>query len=109
MSLIDKLILGHLRRTHISQNYLMTESIEVIQQDKLYKINDTARISFENVIEDVWKFALITTENTRELGRVYKVSENDYVARSNTAPNIEKSGKSMVDAALELCAFLGEI
>jgi len=89
----------------------INESIdhEEIQADKLYKIDENTRIQFDPVMENVWSFSLINTEGTKEIGRIYKVSENDYVARSNTAPNIEKSGIDIVDVALELCAMLGEI
>lgn len=106
----DRLILSYLKRTRGSSSTI-TEAIkyEEIQAGSLYKIDNTTRIQFNPVIENVWSFSLINTEGTKELGRVYKVSESDYVARSNTAPNLEASGKNMVDAALELCSLLGEL
>jgi hypothetical protein len=100
----DKLILSHLRRKHT-----LNESIEEITPETLYKIDDNTRIEIQEVIKDVWKFSLITSEESKDIGKVYKVSDNDYVARSLTAPNLEANGKTLIDAATELCVMLGEI
>jgi hypothetical protein len=107
MPLQDRLILAHLKRTHIN----LTESLkaEEIQPEKIYKIDNNTRIEFEPIIEDVWKFSLINQEGSKEVGRIYKTSNKEYISRSITAPNIEKSGKTLIDSALELLAFLGEI
>ena len=103
----DRLILSHLKRNRSP----IIESIahEEIQVDKLYKIGDNTRIEFEPVMEDVWSFSLINTEGKKEMGKVYKVSQNEYASRSVTAPDIEKTAKTMIDSALELLAFMGEL
>lgn len=106
MSLQDKLILSHLKRTRSINE---SESYEEIQPEKLYKINDDTRIEFEPVMKDVWSFSLINSDGKNEVGKVYKVSNTEYVSRFTNIPNIEKTGKTMVDSALELLSLIGEI
>lgn len=106
MSLQDKLILSHLKRTRSINE---SASYEEIQPEKLYKLNDNVRIEFEPVMKDVWSFSLINADGKNEVGKVYKVSDTEYVSRPISVPNIEKTGKTMVDSALELLAFIGEI
>lgn len=106
MSLLDRLILSYLKRKN---NSTITESVECIQPYKIYKLNDNVRIEFEPVMKDVWSFSLINADGKNEVGKVYKVSDTEYVSRPISVPNIEKTGKTMVDSALELLAFIGEI
>lgn len=89
----------------------INESIshEEIVYDKLYKIDDNTRIEFEPAMEDVWSFSLINVDGKKAIGKVYRVSENEFIARASNIPDIEVQGKTLIDSALELCAMLGEI
>ena len=105
----DRLILSHLKRTHISTSYLSEAVTYEEISPTLFKINDATRIEFHPIIEDVWEFSLLTSEGSKSLGRIYRVSNSEFVARSSTAPNIEKTGNTLISSALDLCVYLGEI
>lgn len=100
----DRLILSHLRRTH----NVLHESYEVIQPETLYKINDDIRLEFTPIIQDVWSFCLITIDGKKDIGKVYRVSDAEYVARASNVPDIEKTNKTLIDCAVDLCFMLGE-
>ena len=105
MSLQDRLILSHLKRI----NHIITESVEEITPESLYKISEDLRIEFKKVMDDVWSFSLNTSEGTEEIGKVYKVADDMFTSRADSIPDIEFTKKTMIDSALELIAYLGKI
>ena len=116
MSLQDRLTLSYLKRTHkfliedITIKNIETPDAEEIQDDSLYKIDDSIHLSFKPTdVPDVWTFFLTTDEGTEEIGKVYKTAENIFTSRAKDINDFEFTNKTMVDSALDICTHLGKI